>query len=223
MTGKIIAIGSLKGGTGKTTIAVNLGAEMCSNGSAPVTLVDADLQESAAVWLANSETRPIECHALPLDNVRKAKGWIARIRGLAAEHNHVIVDLPPHVGTAMYAVLAISDLLIMPITPSPLDFHAASKLLRMLQEARAARGGKPACLLVGSKVDVRTAVGKAVDLALKELGEPVGPSIGQRSAFVSSSISGDWVGRHARGSKAHDEVAALAKRVKRELRKDAAA
>ncbi len=219
MTGKIIAIGSLKGGTGKTTIAVNLGAELGAGGRARVALVDADMQESATAWIAHSPFEPVGCHTLPLDSERKAKAWIARIRALAAGHAHVIIDLPPHVGTAMYAALAIADLLVVPITPSPLDIHAASKVLRMLQEARKARrGGKPRCLLVGSRVDRRTAAGKGLDLALKELGEPVGPSVGQRSAFVSATIGGDWVGHHARKSKAYEEIVALAKRVRRALK-----
>ncbi len=219
MSGNIIAIGSLKGGTGKTTIAVNLGAELAAGGRARVALVDADMQESATAWIAHSPFEPVVCHTLPLDSGRKAKAWIARIRKLAAGHAHVLIDLPPHVGTAMYAALAIADLLVVPITPSPLDIHAASKVLRMLHEARDARGGgKPGCLLVGSRVDIRTAAGKGLGLALKELGEPVGPSVGQRAAFVSASIGGDWVGHHAPKSKAHEEIAALAKRVKRALK-----
>jgi chromosome partitioning protein len=42
MSGKIIAIGNLKGGTGKTTIAVNLCGALADGASHPVALVDAD-------------------------------------------------------------------------------------------------------------------------------------------------------------------------------------
>ncbi len=51
MSGKIIAIGNLKGGTGKTTIAVNLCGALANGAGHPVALVDADQQASASAWL----------------------------------------------------------------------------------------------------------------------------------------------------------------------------
>ena len=47
MSGKIVAIGNLKGGTGKTTIAVNLCGALADGAGHPVALVDADHQASA--------------------------------------------------------------------------------------------------------------------------------------------------------------------------------
>jgi chromosome partitioning protein len=48
--GKIIAVGNLKGGTGKSTIAVNLACRMAEMGRS-VALIDADPQGTAAAWL----------------------------------------------------------------------------------------------------------------------------------------------------------------------------
>lgn len=216
MTGKIIAIGNLKGGTGKTTIAVNLGAALAEGQARRVALVDADQQRSASAWVARNGLSAIDCHTLPLDTTRRAGEWLGRVRRLAANRDYVLIDLPPHVGAAMQAALAGADLVILPITPSPLDFHAAMQVLKLLDGARAARrGGRPGCLVVGSKVDRRTAIGRDIALALKELKQPVGPSIGQRSNFVTAAFIGTWVGQTAPGSQAHEEIEALAKRVRR--------
>ena len=49
--GKLIAVGNLKGGTGKTTIAVNLACAL-RDADRTVALVDADPQGSATDWQA---------------------------------------------------------------------------------------------------------------------------------------------------------------------------
>ena len=49
MTSRIIAVGNLKGGTGKSTVAVNLACRLAERQS--VTLIDADPQGTAAAWL----------------------------------------------------------------------------------------------------------------------------------------------------------------------------
>ena len=50
MTSRIIAVGNLKGGTGKSTIAVNL-ASCLAERERSVALIDADPQGTAAAWL----------------------------------------------------------------------------------------------------------------------------------------------------------------------------
>jgi chromosome partitioning protein len=81
----------------------------------------------------------------------------------------------------------------------------------MLQDARSERGdGKPAALLVPSKVDRRTGAGREIEAALHEFGEPVGPAVGLRAAFVDSASAKDWIGGFAPRAVAHQEIAALA-------------
>ena len=50
MTNRIIAVGNLKGGTGKSTIAVNLACRLAEK-QRSVLLIDADPQGTAAAWL----------------------------------------------------------------------------------------------------------------------------------------------------------------------------
>ena len=51
--GKIAVVGNLKGGTGKSTISVNLASALSRHGS--VTLVDADEQGTATDWAQGGE------------------------------------------------------------------------------------------------------------------------------------------------------------------------
>ncbi len=214
MPAAILAVGNLKGGVGKSTLAVNLAAELAQGRK--VHLVDADAQATAAEWHGMGAGLPFTAEALPLDDTGGAREWIARVTASSADV--VVIDLPPHTGAATAAALILADLFLVPVAPSGLDLRAASKALELLAEARQERGdGKPAALLVPSRVDRRTAAGREIEAALHEMGEPVGPAIGLRAAFVDSATAGAWIGAYAARSTAHQEIAALAAVVARIL------
>lgn len=202
----ILVIGNLKGGVGKSTLAVNLACELAGRQS--VHLIDADAQATAAEWL-EGKGLPITGEAMPLEDERKAGAWMRRLRSLKADV--VVIDLPPQNGAATAAALMVADLFLIPIAPSGLDLRAAAKALALLHEARAARGkGEPKALLVPSRVDRRTGAGREIEAALHDMGEPVGPAIGLRAAFVDSATAREWVGMFAPRSVAHQEVQSLA-------------
>ncbi len=213
---RIIAFGNLKGGVGKSTLAVNVACELAS--SSRVYLVDADGQGTAAEWLQAGHL-PIAGESLPLEDEQQAAPWMRRV--LAVNADIVVIDLPPNNGAATTAALFIADIFVMPVGPSGLDLRAATKALALLHEARAARAdcGKPAGLLVPSRVDRRTGAGREIEAALHEMGEPVGPAIGLRSAFVDSATVSEWVGSFAPRSVAHQEVITLAAVVDRIIRR----
>lgn len=212
---RIVACGNLKGGVGKSTLAVNLACELAATRT--VHLLDADAQATAAEWMAGGHL-PIRGEALPLDDERKVAAWIKRVQAAGADL--VLIDLPPHTGAATAAALIVADLFLVPVAPSGLDLRAAAKALELLHEARRARGdGRPRALLVPSRVDRRTGAGREIEAALHEMGEPVGPAIGYRAAFVDSATALDWIGAFAPRSVAHQEIQALAAVVDRITRR----
>ena len=210
--GDVIAVGNLKGGTGKSTIAVNLACALAADGAA-VTLVDADGQATASDWNAGGGL-PVAVESWPLGSERDAQAWVGRVLALKASTTHVVVDLPPQVGSGIASALLIADLLLIPVTPSGVDLRATGKALDLLRRARALRGGvKPACMLVPSRVDRRTAVGRRIQHALERFGLQVGPGIRQRAAHVEAFAAGAWIGAHAPSSPACLELRLLKDRV----------
>jgi len=102
------------------------------------------------------------------------------------------------------------------VTASGADLKATNRAIELIAAARAGRGdGKPAVLMVPSKVDLRTAAGAEIQAVLHDYGEPVGPVISQRVAMADAFSAGLWIGQYAKGSAAHSEVKALASVVKR--------
>lgn len=204
----IIALANLKGGVGKSTLAVNIAGAL----SPKVALVDADPQATATAW-AEAGSLPFPVVEAPLTG-RDVQIWIETVLGIEAAH--VVIDLPPMLGDATAAALAICDLAVIPVSPSGADLRATNRAVELITEARSARGdGKPRVLIVPSKVDRRTAAGAEIEAVLHDYGEPVGPVVSQRIAHADAFTAGQWIGQFAKGSAAHAEIRALASVIKR--------
>ena len=67
-TGHVVAVCNLKGGTGKSTLSVNIACALAIRGIR-VALVDNDRQASATLW-GSAGKLPITCLSLPLDASR---------------------------------------------------------------------------------------------------------------------------------------------------------
>ena len=210
--GSLIAVGNLKGGTGKSTISVNLACAL-AEGAHTVVLVDGDAQGTASDWHAGRRL-PVAVEALPLGSEREAQRWVARVLALKGGADYVVVDLPPQVGSGIASALLIADLFVIPVTPSGVDLKATGRALDLLRRARAVRGAsRPACMLVPSRVDRRTNIGRQIHMTLERFGLKVGPAIRQRSAHAIAFDAGSWIGAHAPGSPAHRDVKVLRDRI----------
>jgi chromosome partitioning protein len=209
---KIAAVANLKGGTGKSTIAVNLACELAAGG-ATVALVDADEQGTASYWVGRGEY-PVTLKTAAVGS--NINGWAKDIARLDADL--VVIDAPPQIGDATRAIVDIADVILVPALASTADIMATGKALALIRKAREQRADKgPKALLVPSRVDRRTAAGKEIEAVLLEFGEPVSPMVRQRTAFVDCFTAGQWIGTYARNSDAHVDIQALAAVVRRML------
>jgi hypothetical protein len=150
--GQIIASGNLKGGTGKTTIAVNLACALATRGL-EVILLDVDPQASAWEW-AQSGLLPIRVEAAPPINLTGGGRWLARAVELAIPVDVLIIDLPPVIVPAIASAMMIAHLIVVPVTPSAVDVSPTGQVLRMIRIARESRrDGRPKALPVPNRTD----------------------------------------------------------------------
>ena len=217
MAGSVIAVGNLKGGSSKTTIAVNLASALSASGS--VTLVDADEQATASAWgEAGNLPRGVLLKPLPLpvSSDKTIKAWISQVVTFRADAAYVVIDLPPNLGSVTSSALMLADLFVIPVPPSGMDIRATGTALTLVREARKMRGaGKPEVLLVPAKVDRRTGAGREIEAVLSDFREPVAPAVSLRAAHVDAFGAGRWIGEYAPRSAGHVEIEAVAAVVKR--------
>lgn len=209
----VIAIAQLKGGVGKTTIAVNLAGELVRMGRT-VTLYDADPQESAVEW---ADQRKLDFEVRP-HTLRPLQGpmWMREI--LKARADVVIVDLAAGLGDAFDAALLVADLVIVPCRPSGLDLAAVARTLdhvkdRLRRNAELSFG----MLFVPASTDAVSEESQQIAGELAALGQPVGPGLPYDLAFVRAFSRGVTVGQLAPDGQADVAVRSLAQHVVRQL------
>ena len=201
----VLGVCGRKGGSGKTTVAVHLAAELATRGQR-VVLIDCDPQGSAKHWSAPGQL-PMPVQHRPIDPAKVA-AWSQAVRSIAADV--VVLDSPPHLDAALGGVIGLADVAVVPCGPSGLDLIATAETVALVREIREARGGgKPVIALVPNRVDKRTASGRQLTGALEDMGELVAPSIHARTALADSFNLCSWVGAYAPGSTAHKEICAL--------------
>ena len=211
----VISVLNLKGGCGKSTIAVNLACELASGGE-KVLLIDNDAQGTARHWWTNGRL-PLKGEFMPLENDEDGERLVRA--AAARQERYLVLDAPAHVTAATLAAGKIADLVLIPVTASGIDLVATEAAVELVRQARALRrSGSPRCLIVPSKIDRRTDAGRQIDQKLQGFGEAVGPAIHQKIAFVEAFGAGQWIGEYAPQSAAHYDIASLAIAVKRSLR-----
>lgn len=200
----VLAVVSNKGGTGKTTLSLNLAAGL--NRRVSVAIVDADPQQSAYQWRLIGAERA----GLP-PVIAAAFGLEQTVRGLCEVHEHIVIDCPPSIKTPQTEqALAIADVALIPLQPSPMDLWATSHIARTIERLR---GTNPRLrpLLVMSQMEPRTTLSRLMPEAIAELELPVArTTLQRRSVHRLCVLDGRSVfeaGR--RGAAAAAEIEAL--------------
>ena len=123
----VIALLNQKGGVGKTTLSIHIAAELATN--ARVLLIDADPQGSALDWSAQrTESARFSVVGFPKPVLHR------EIAALSNGYDWVIIDGPPRVNELARSAIAASDLVLIPVQPSPFDVWAAKDIIDIVKE-----------------------------------------------------------------------------------------
>lgn len=199
----IISFLNQKGGVGKTTLAIHI-ADSLSRKDKKVLLVDADPQASALDWAENSENgNRFSVVGLPKKTLR------SELRTIETDYDYVIVDGPPRVHEIAMAAIAASDLIVIPVQPSPFDVWSLKDIVDLVNEVKTINEHLKTVLVINRKI-VNTAIGRDVVSALADYNFPIlTTAICQRVAYAESIALGQTVLNTNSDMKASEEIQAL--------------
>lgn len=128
----IISVVNEKGGSGKTTIAVNLAFKFAEQGIDTM-LVDADPQRSVETLIDYRANNGLE---LPFTSVSRTGDSLAKeVRNLANKYDSIIIDTGGRDSREMRQALLVSDIVLIPtIITSGFDQAVLNKMLNLISE-----------------------------------------------------------------------------------------
>jgi chromosome partitioning protein len=147
LTNSILAVATLKGGSGKSTVASCLAVHWKLQGKRPI-LIDADPQRS----LVRLAARDLALAGVPVVEDSTEEVWKMAQR-LAATHGPVIIDTPGFRAPSTLGSLAAANFVIVPVRASPLDVDRMLDTISIL--VAGINGWRPAfrCLLTQTTRD----------------------------------------------------------------------
>jgi chromosome partitioning protein len=148
--------------------------------------------------------------------VRHPKEFKATLDRIKKEADRVFLDCPPGLPDIGLVAALVSDLALLPVTPSPLDVVASKKALDLLREAQSQRRDKkPVIAFVPSRVIQSTVLGRDLGGSLKPMGEVILPGITQRIAIAEAVLHGLTLREYAPSSDGVEEFHQLANAIER--------
>jgi chromosome partitioning protein len=199
---QIIGVLNQKGGVGKTTIAVHLARQLQLLGQ-NVLLVDSDPQGSARDWAAAKVEQPLTVVGMDRPTLDRD------IKRLGPK-DLIIIDGAPQLKDLVTSAIKASDLVLVPVQPSPYDIWSTSGLVDLLRQRIEITEGRFKAVFVVSRVITGTKIGKEIFDLLAEYELPVLKStISQRVIFAVSASNGETAMDVEPNSQASMEVKAL--------------
>ena len=195
----ILSFLNQKGGVGKTTLSIK---------KTKVLLIDADPQNSSLDWVATRKKESL------FTVVGLTKPIIHKeVAKLVKNYDHIIIDGPPRIYDVAKSAIVTSDLVVMPVQPSPYDIWAANEVVSLIKEVSQPLEGIKnikASFLINRKIS-NTAIGRDVEQALDHYDMDILQThICQRVAYAETAAIGSTVmEEHNRDNLAFKEITAL--------------
>lgn len=181
-----------KGGSGKTTVSINLASYFAANG-VPTTVMDFDPQGSSMNWVALRSPHAPKIHAA---NAARAKG--TRLRSMAMyvppETEQLIIDAPAGAsGVVLQEMLERAHSIIVPVPPSAIDIHATANFVKNVLHTAKMHSRNIPLAIVANKVRRSMPRYQPMDWFLETLGLKLLARLVDSDVFVKAAEAGDGI------------------------------
>ena len=186
---KRIVVLNPKGGSGKTTLAINLASYFASR-QQPTVLMDFDPQGSSVRWAKKRQSTqpPIHCIAAFEKDARTTRAFQLRV---PENTTHVIVDTPAAVESRnLPEITREADKILVPVLPSDIDIHTCSRVIRDLLLVAKIRREDDRIGVIANRVRRNTLTYQSLIRFLQTLGIPIVATIRDSQNYVRAAELG---------------------------------
>lgn len=181
---KIISFLNGKGGVGKTTTSINVATSIARKGM-KVVVVDTDPQLSIGNWYSENKS---------LFDVAEASNEkdIYAIKKKLSLYDYIIIDGAAAITAISSAAIMVSDIVLIPVTPSALDFAACGAIIAII-EARNELQPIISRFLITKKISTAKMLTVLKD-SISDTGfKKLSTEITQRQAYIKTMLDGGTV------------------------------
>ena len=189
-----ILVINAKGGCGKTTIATNLASYYARQGCRTA-LIDHDPQGSAMQWLSLRDKHHRAIYGV--SSSRPVIGGVTRsfVTRVPPDTERAVLDAPAGVqGHQLIELMRDVDAILIPVLPSPIDIHAASRFIRDLLLVAKVRSRNIRVGVIANRVRENTRVYQSLEKFVASLNIPFVARLRDTQNYVRAAEIG--VGVH---------------------------
>lgn len=168
-----------KGGVGKSSLAIFTARDLQLRGL-DVCILDTDRQSTSQNWRASGGE-----DLLPVFGVEKASNLESTVKELGDAFDVAAIDGGAHLQEMHAAIIKASDLVLIPIQPSPGDIWPAETIVDLIKTRQQVAGSPKAAFVINRRKH-GTRLGKATEKTLTEFDLPVWEGTIDRVAYAEA-------------------------------------
>ncbi|MRX27094.1 ParA family protein [Kangiella sp. HZ709] len=189
MRAKVLSFVQMKGGAGKTTLCVNIASTLSDRSN--VLMIDTDYPQSSLETWYQIRNEKYVIENMQVKTAKNLTQLQKLVRDNLDDYDYILIDGHPRITNITRAVLMLSDLALIPLSPSQVEVWSTKHLAEIVKEAKKANTHLET-RLCWNRYRVRTNSAEAVVNEAKELLKidalPV--KLGNRVAYLDSFAQG---------------------------------
>jgi chromosome partitioning protein len=183
----ILAVANVKGGVGKTTLAVNLTIWLARQGC-DVLLIDGDEQRTAAAF---TELRAEHKQNVGYTAIELREGAIkTQCRLLKAKYDHIVIDVGGQDSGSLRAALVVAETVLIPVQPRSFDLWAIDQMADLINDARQINENLRALAFLNQADPQGKDNGESFEYISKVPGLELGPAVIRRKVYPNAAAVG---------------------------------